>query len=135
MDFCRWKNQTVFLTCHTQQKRPTQALQAVLSRGTAETERHSLLESDSPRTCSLQSLLNSHALLSLHNASKAKANCTILQSILKETLSSSLACAILSFSREHAHVRCIHIQVLASQLLCQEWNAKVYLEWFCSHDS
>lgn len=84
-----------------------------------------------PINCSLQSLLNSHALLSLRNASKAKDNCTILQIIRKETLSSSLPCAVLSFSHECAHVRCIHIQVLASQLLCQECNAEVYLEWFC----
>lgn len=57
---------------------------------------------------------------------------TILQVIVKETLSPNPACAALSLSRVHVEdVFIIGNQVLASQLLHQECNAEIYLEWFC----
>lgn len=72
---------------------------------------------DFPIPCCLHSLLNSPRAPSLCNRSEAKDNHATLLIKLKETLSSSLARAVLSFSRERAHGGCIHSPGLASQSL------------------
>lgn len=65
----------------------------------------------------LHSLLVSPRAPSLCNTAEAEDNHAILLIKRKETLSSSLARAILSFSRECPHGECIHSPGLASQSL------------------
>lgn len=70
-----------------------------------------------PITCCLHSLLDSPRAPNLCNTPEAKDNRATLLIKWKETLSSSLARADLSFSHECAHGECIHSPGLASQSL------------------
>lgn len=131
MDFsCRWKTITISLTCHSQWK--TQQKQISL---------HGLQKfsfkgkiSPYPAVCTRSWTAPEQSVW--HIRSKGQLCCTLLIK-RKETLSSSLARALLSLSHECAHGGCIHSPDLASQSLlglqcCSIFRIALLILWFKS---